>query len=286
MKGCDRVMIANKERIEAWIIQETISDPTPVQNMKVINENGLFYLEYETTLQTFNTQNRNKRIYPGKHMVPSLNAEHIQELEKKKSWCGEAGHPNSSEVQRLLTIDPDKISHKILSHTVNESICKGVIQTLCNDVGINKARLILQGLEPAYSLRALAPLSARPDGVNVVAGKAHVVTYDWVILPSHKEAYRDESSPIKAITKSMNDLGNRLVAESSITLASSVALESFIRDESVSVRTISNLCEVSTNCMNISKDLKSVILKENMNTYIVPIEDHIQSEIRSYMSNL
>jgi hypothetical protein len=274
----------NKQLVTGWIIQESVSDPTPIKNLKVIDQPGLFSIQYDTILQTFNIKNRNNRIYPGKVMIPSLNSDHILELEKKGSWCGEGGHPSTNEVQRLLTIDPLKISHKILSHTVDNNMCRGRIETLCNEIGINKARLILQGLEPAYSLRALAPLRTQQDGTNIVTGKAHVVTYDWVILPSHKEAYRDESKPITKICKSIEDSGNS-VKESAIQVEESAIID-FIRMESVSVNTISNICEIASSHMSVSKDFKYAILKEANSTYIVDIEDHIHNEITSYMSKL
>ena len=274
-----------KNEVAAYLIMETTSDPVQPKNVQVFDKNKLFYLRFETTLQSFNIKNRNGRIYMGQSMIKSLNADHILELQQKKSWFGEAGHPMSDDIKRILTIDPKLISHKIVNHTVDTNFCKGTIETLDSDYGRQMTRHILQGMEPAFSLRALAPLVKKPDGTSVVQAKSHIVTYDWVILPSHKDAYRDENKPIEKIIKTIVDDGN-CVKECSLTPVHESMLKSFISEESVNVKLISNVCEVALSSMEISSDLRSVILRENGATYVVPLEDKIKYDINKYMINL
>ena len=52
------------EKLEniAYLVMENTSEPSKPQNLQVIKENGLFYLKFETVLQSFGVQNRNKRI--------------------------------------------------------------------------------------------------------------------------------------------------------------------------------------------------------------------------------
>jgi len=274
-----------KQEIAAYLIMESTLEPAKVSNVEFIDKNSLFYVRFDTTLQDFNVKNRNNRIYMGSAMIPSLNAEHIMELQRKKSWFGEAGHPMSDDIKRILTIDPKLISHKIVSHNVNNYKCTGRIETLDNEYGRQMTKHILQGMEPAFSLRALAPLVKNPDGTSVVKTKAHVVTYDWVILPSHKSAYRDESKPIEKVVKKIIDDGN-VVNEASITLVQEHMIKDFISMESLNVKLISNVCDVAMNSMNLSNDLQHVILKEGTSTYIVPLEDKIKHDINKYMRNL
>lgn len=273
-------------QIAAYMITEAVSEPAKVENLSVLKENGLFYLRFETNLQDFNVFNRNKRMYMGDAMVPSLNAEHILELQKKNSWFGEAGHPNSEDPKRILTIDPTMISHRIVSHTATNQGCRGTIETLDTKHGREMTKLILQHMEPAFSLRALAPLVKRGDGSSVIKARAHVVTYDWVILPSHKTAYRDESKPIVKVVQQIVDDGNVVTTEASLTPVHESALKDFILTESFNVKVISDVCEVALGNAQISKDLRNVILKENSNTYIVPIEDVIREEAANYIRNL
>lgn len=275
----------NKQEVAAFLIMESTSEPARVTNLEVFDKNSLFYLRFDTNLQDFNIQNRNKRIYTDKAMIPSLNAEHIIELENKKSWFGEAGHPMTDDIKRILTIDPKLISHKIVSHTATKAGCYGTIETLDSEYGRDMTKHILQGMEPAFSLRALAPLVKKPNGSAVVESKAHIVTYDWVILPSHKSAYRDESKPIEKVIKRICDGGNT-VTESALTPVHESMIKDFISMESANVKLVSNVCEVALGSMSLSEDMRNVILRENGITYIVPIEEKISHDINTYMINL
>lgn len=279
-------MTNDNNKIAAYLITESVSDPVKVENLNVIKENGLFYLRFEAFLQDFNVLNRNKRMYMGDAMIPSLNAEHIMELQRKQSWFGEAGHPNSEDPKRILTIDPTMISHRIVSHTATNQGCRGVIETLDTEHGRDMTKLILQHVEPAFSLRALAPVVKRGDGTSVIKTQAHVVTYDWVVLPSHKTAYRDESKPITKVIQKISDAGNIVTTEACITPVQGSVIKDFILTESMNVKVISNVCEVMLDNAAISKDLRNVILKEGNNTYIVPIEEAIKNEVANFMRNL
>ena len=50
--------IEDKSKIAAYMITEAVSDPAPVNNLKVIDNQGLFYLTFDTVLQDFNVFNR------------------------------------------------------------------------------------------------------------------------------------------------------------------------------------------------------------------------------------
>lgn len=274
-----------KQEVAAYLIMESTTEPSRVDNLQVFDKNSLFYLRFDTNLQDFNVLNRNKRMYMGSAMVPSLQAEHIIELQNKKSWFGEAGHPMTDDIKRILTIDPKLISHKIVSHVATNAGCKGTVETIDSEYGRAMTKHILQGMEPAFSLRALAPLVKKPNGTAVVEGRAHVVTYDWVILPSHKTAYRDESKPVEKIIKKICDDGNT-IRECAITPVQESMIKDFIAMESANVNLISNVCEVALESMSLSSDMKNIILKESNSTYIVPLEDKIAHDINTYMRNL
>lgn len=275
-----------KNELAAYLLMEATTDPVEPRNLKVFDKDQLFYLRFDTILQSFNVRNRNGRIYMGHAMIPSLNADHIIELERMRSWFGEAGHPISDDIKRILTINPQMISHKIVSHTVDNNYCKGTIETLDNDsYGRQMTKSILQGMKPAFSLRALAPLTKRADGTQLVQSKAHVVCYDWVILPSHRDAYIDETKPIQKIVKKIEDGGNGLT-ESFAQVVNESMVKDFIAMESTNVKVVSNVCEIATENMTVSSDLKNVILKEGDLTYFVPMEEKIKDDIRNYLSKM
>lgn len=273
-----------KQEVAAYLVMES-AEPVEIKNVEVFDKNSLFYLRFESVLQDFNVKNRNNRIYVGTAMVPSLNADHIMELESKQSWFGEAGHPMTDDIKRILTIDPKLISHKIVSHDVNTSRCTGVIETLDNEYGRQMTKSILQGMEPAFSLRALAPIVKDASGTSLVKTKAHVVTYDWVIFPSHKAAYRDTTKPVEKIVKKVMENGN-VVNECTITPVQESMIKDFISLESVNVKLVSNVCEVALESMTLSDDFRNVILREDGHTFFIPLEDKIKYDISNFMRQL
>ncbi|MMZ42311.1 hypothetical protein D1872_38320 [compost metagenome] len=274
-----------REELVACMIMESVGEPTRPKNVEVFDKGGLFYLRFDTVLQEFDALNRNKRIYAGTPMQQSLNAPHLVELRAKKTWKGEAGHPLSNESQRILTIDPKLTSHKINSIQVNGNILHGQVETLDdNAYGTQFTKNILQGMEPAFSLRALARLTKRGDGTSLMNSPCHIVTYDWVILPSHVKAYRDTSKPIEKIYQSIQADGN-VLTESNVAIA---VMESQVKDfiamESHNVKLVSSVYEVAMESMQLSANGDHVILREGSNTYQVKIEDHIKRETSRYMS--
>lgn len=275
-----------KEEVVAFAVMESVADPIKPQNIEVIDKNGLFYLRFDTTLQSFNCLNRNRRNYSDVAVMEGLRADHITELIRNKTWFGEAGHPMEEDVKRILTIDPKLTSHKIVDfRQEGKNILKGTIETLDDGrYGTQMTKNILQGMEPAFSLRALAKLTKKADGTSLVQSKPHIVTYDWVILPSHKEAYRDTSKPINKIVKSINNDGNTIKESCTSILESS--LIDYITEESTNVKTVSNICEIALENMSLSTNGQYLILRENGRAYHVKIEDKIKHDVSKYMSML
>lgn len=105
-------------------------------------------------------------------------------------------------LERILSIDPMRTSHRIISlNWVNSNELHGVVETLDdeNGPGHKMKRSIMQGIEPAFSLRSLVPQRKNADGSTLVLGPGRMVCYDWVYLPSHEKAYVDTELPIKNI---------------------------------------------------------------------------------------
>lgn len=282
-------MSAIKRPIHSIIIMEgNASEPAEIKNLDVIDKPGQFYLRFNARLQSFNVKNRNGRTYLGKAMIPSYNAPHIFELEQANSWFGEAGHPLSNDVQRILTIHLPLTSHRVKSHTVNMDYCDGVIETLNdgNGFGSRMTKLILQGMKPAFSLRALANMVTSKNGESIIDSKAHVVCPDWVVLPSHVDAYMKEDSPIERIATEAYDLGNSMTNDSKLVPVQESALLDFLALESTNVKFMSNVCEIALEGMQLSPNARSVILKEKGFRYVVPLEEQLSNIAMDYLSGL
>lgn len=193
-----------------YIVMESTSPEDA--KMKIISEkadNESHYLRFSTCLQSFYGRNRNRRLWNPLHVKEMLNASTILELMAKGSWTGEAGHPvpatGKVSIDRILTIDPLRCSHRIVSISwPNDNEVHGIIETLDEGVGSPGYRFyknIQQGIQPAFSFRSLVPQRKNPDGSTDTIGAGRAVTYDRVYLPSHKESYMDIEVPVKEVIK-------------------------------------------------------------------------------------
>lgn len=285
-----------KNEIVATIIMEEFDERLvdKPKELKVMDKNGMFYVSFVSVLQEFEEFNRNRRKYRKAPMWESLNMPHLVELRAANSWCGEAGHPMSDETKRILTIDPKLISHHIPKIWLDGNLLYGEVFTLDDGggYGTKMTRNILQGQEPAFSLRALAQVVKDSSGYGEVKTKAHIVCYDRVILPSHVKAYRDKTKPIKknfvdiAVEsfEGISDLGNGF--ESRIVSVCESQLVDFILESSDNVKIVTNLMQSCGESFTLTPDLKNVIIKEGSSKYMVKVEDKIRYDVMNTLSKL
>lgn len=279
-----------KNEVVATVIMEESDDRIimPPKKLEVIDNQNLFYLKFVTCLQEFNYQNRNRRTYMREPMWESLNLPHLQELRAKRTWCGEAGHPMSDDTKRILTIDPKLISHTINNIWLEGNLLYGEVETLDDGggYGTKMTKNILQGQEPAFSLRALAQLVKNADGSSVIKTRAHVVTYDRVILPSHNKAYRDTSKKIEKMYKDITIEGNTYCDEERVVPVVESQLVDYILEESANVKLVSTIMDVCKENVTLTSDLKNIVVKENGATYLINTDDKIRRDVMSYLSRL
>ncbi len=141
-------------------------------------------------------------------------------------------------------------------------------------------------MQPAHSLRAVAKLSKTRNGDNIMQSRAHIVAYDTVILPSHVEAYRDESKEIEVIAQPLHeslDISNMTYEDYAFAVNESM-LTDFINEESKNVKLIKNIYEVLPESIKLTPDLKNIILKEGSETYYIKTEDKIRQDVRNFLS--
>ena len=280
----------NKNEVVAHVIMEQTAPPCAV-NVRDYSRNGLLYVIFETIFQSFGIKNRNKRIYDGDAVMASWNAPHILELIRKKSFVSEYGHPLDQSMSRVTQIDPTRICGRINSYYRSGNLLKGEFETFDDGAcGTMLTRRILQGLEPAFSVRMLAKLTRTKDGTMLMNQPGHLVTADCVILPSHMEAYRDETKSInvvsKPITESMDlkgDITKEMYEDMVFAINESMFTE-FIQEESKNVKLVKNVQEVIGDSIKLTKDLNNIILKEGNETYYIKVEDKIKHDIRNFMS--
>ena len=277
-----------KNEVIAHVIMEQTADPCAV-NVRDYHNNGMTYVIFETVFQSFGVKNRNKRIYDGDAVMASWNAPHIQELIRKKSFVSEYGHPLDQSMHRVTQIDPARICGRINSYYRSGNLLKGEFETFDDGAcGTMLTRRILQGLEPAFSVRMLAKLSRTKDGTMLMNQPGHLVTADCVILPSHMEAYRDEAKSINVVHKAITEsAGADITADQyqdMVFAINEAMFTDFVKEESKNFKLVKNVEEVIGDTFKLTKDLNNIIIKEGTDTYYVKVEDKIKHDIRNFMS--
>lgn len=214
-------------------------------------------------------------------MKKMLAEKHVSELLQRKSLLNENSHPiattGQTTIERIMTIDPNNVVSMIRSFEWRGELLYGVIETIDdgpNGKGTMFMRNILQGIEPAYSLRSLVPQRKNPDNTIIVTGSGRYVTHDRVILPSHEEAYIDKSVPVKnIITKPQF----QTVMES---------FTDFVLERSNKINRIIDNLDPVTESANIDKNgLLSINTREDGKLLIFP-ENKYRKEISSFFKNL
>ena len=103
--------------------------------------------------------------------------------------------------ERIAAIWMPNRSHKILNPTFRGNELNARIQTASGtEAGRGMAAEIIQGLRPSFSCRAMASLENVNNKPTVMV--KNLITYDWVLFPSHKTAHM--TSPAKIISKAAN----------------------------------------------------------------------------------
>jgi len=161
-------------------------------------------IRFKAVLQSFDRLNRNGRIYPKHKMVRAV--EELKYFAQNRELLGEFGHPEHVVTpERLFVIHPQHVSHIIRNIWIEGDLVVGDIETT-GPWGPHLAKLVLDKANIGFSGRIYVSKWDRDykTGAIRVADDADVriITYDAVIIPSHKEAYIREET-VTTVTESM-----------------------------------------------------------------------------------
>lgn len=240
---------------------------------------GLKFLRFRTCLQSFIGRNRNRRDWPLQIMQQMMNAPEVLELLKAGGVPGESGHPipatGSVTVERIVTIDPNNLSHITKSYEwVGKSVF-GIVETIDDGEGGPGRKFmnnILQGMDPSFSVRSIVPQRKNRDGTIDVTGLGRFITHDRVILPSDPTAYIDKNIPIKNVTTKNNF---ETVMESYC---------SFLIDRSDKINRIVDGMQPAMESASLSKD-GTFSVRTNQGIAIIKPENKFRNEIRDFMKS-
>lgn len=262
-----------------------ISESQTVSKHKILNTESCDTAIVEAELQDASEFNRNKRNYSHDVLDDGLNKPNIKELISRKSWVGEAGHPMNATLARQMTIDHERISHRILKWWWEGDKVKGIVETLPTRFGREMRDVIRCELESAYSLRAVGPVKRGPKG-DIVQKPLTIMTYDWVFLPSHRKSYQTK------ILKEGFDLGTeeqQLSEAYCIPILNEQALD-YIKEESKNYKLISEFYDMKNGVLTLNENHNGVIYTtsdgKTTNKMHMKIEDHITREISHGIVNI
>lgn len=249
-------------------------------------------------LQTGNERNRNGRIYRSEDLAREIQAPRQRELLAAKQMLGHAGHPLSAELIVQQTIDPTKACVSFLKFWMEGDNVMGIFQGTNNDLGNTFDLDLRQGVKPAFSLRALGTVSSTPQGA--VVENLKMITYDYVIYPSHPHAYTqgllNESAGISAPTSNFK-FNNNMDADKSFTagfsnqdVINAMKLQSqnesaisYIKDKSSNYNMLKEAFDMTKiDTIDIISPTKIALTEAGSHTIIMNVEDYIAKEIQNY----
>ena len=78
------------EKPFGYILLETDNGvPNEITNIQEIKKPNLFFIRFDTILQSLDCKNRNRRVYNGDALVKGLSTPEISELIANNKWKGE-----------------------------------------------------------------------------------------------------------------------------------------------------------------------------------------------------
>lgn len=200
-------MYADYYNYSVVLESEMTPSESDVSIIKVV-EDKLNYLRFRMCLMSgVGGRNRNGRKWTKPILDPMLRAQHVGELLRHGGIPGESGHPvpdvGQASLDRICTIDPERTCMLVKSFNwEGGDKIYGICETLDDGEGNPGRKLMknmLQGIDPAASIRTIVPQRKNQDGTIDVLGPGRFVCWDRVYVPSCPEAYIDTSIPVKSI---------------------------------------------------------------------------------------
>lgn len=253
-------------------------------------DNGRFFLTFDAILHSFGVRNRNQREYDANNIWDKIQTDdYIQSMLKQNSWLGEIDHPAPEKqgeeltMQRIANPNLEKTSHYIRRPRLNGNLLEATIQTdSSNQHGMNMAIKIVDGhIIPCFSARVLGSLQNK-NGKPVVFVRK-LITYDWVLYPSHREALGKLNQPVmESVDPLEKYAGATIIFFADLAkMAANSSKETAWLCESFGL----NIDDV----IGVTDSGNSIVIQENTNLYIQPIYDKhvkvaVQNKLRDWLN--
>jgi len=271
-----------------YLLNETLVDPdVAMKHRKILTENvidspagKLFTITFNQVLQSFGPGHRNwnGRTYTKDVVMKALDSNPLVQNDlKMKTWTGEYGHPiiekGMNELTRQMTIFPPNACWTINRYWVEGDLLMGECTTLSGGYGDLVRDRILTNYPAMASSRAIGGV----DRNGVVLPGYTPITFDCVIRPSHKEAYKVNGSEKINFFPIQTAMQNTMT-ESAIgyDFTKDPSFKDFLLSESTSKQQINVLCDafkIDADSMVITENaVKLTTMNENgMQTVVIPL---------------
>ena len=274
--------VTNEYDLSLDIINES-SEISPVTNKEKKT------ITAKTTLQSFDVENWNKRIYSGDLVMDSIdNDGMIQNDIKRGQWIGEFGHPLDTSPKRQMIMFPQTSSHRILNYWREGNLLKATVQTLPYGYGLAMAENALNGVPWAFSLRSLGSVDLQTRRVK---SPLKVITYDNVYRPSHIEAYgNDIINESAGLCFNEYDLYDIMDECSMIEkLPDSFVLSevtNYVKDRSENLKIIADMFNLDKFECTLNESGTRMNVKSDNTTFNIPIETAIRMQYSNILNSI
>jgi len=138
---------------------------------------------FHAILQSADTRNQNKRIYPKDVLEDGIRR--ISDQIEKRRFFGELDHPISDNQIRQTTVSLQEVSHLVREVWWEGCLLKGTIETTpYTPNGKILSGFVADSCPIGFSVRALADVNDE-GGYQKVVSPMVIVSYDAVANPSH-----------------------------------------------------------------------------------------------------
>lgn len=255
---------------------------------QIHDKGSRFYLTFPAVLQSFGIKNRNGREYDSQNIWNCIQTDdYIQSMLRQNSWMGEIDHPAAIKqneeltMQRIANPDLKLTSHYIRSPKLNGNFLEANIQTdSSNENGMNMAIKIVDGkIVPCFSARVLGSLQNKAGRAVVMVRK--LITYDWVLYPSHPEAMAKINQPTMESVNEVEKLaGVKIIMFPELAkMAANSSKETEFLCESFGL-------SIDDVVVGVTSTGNSVVVQEKANVYVQPLVDNdIRNKTKSILND-
>lgn len=270
-----------------YISEETNVGAHRADNIRETKENGVVGVEFDTILHTFGDINRNNRSYNASNVWENIaQNERIQSELSDNSWFGEMDHPmqvskdSPLTAERLQSIYMPNRSHIIMNPRIVGDTLQAHIRTSCGtEAGVGMAREIIGNhLKPAFSCRAIAKMEMINNKPVIMVRR--LITYDWVLFPSHKRAHA-----ISTPTVFRESVNEQPISSQDVMIPLKEILE-YAGHRDVNMNTIMESFSLSSDdIIGIDSSRKHFMVRDNTNTLFVNMRPETKKVVDDFFAS-